>query len=184
MASLQEAVSERRHYLDTQPKRLPLAEIREAYVRANRRLLILDYDGTLIPLSKQAKQAAPPPVVIDLLTALAAGPRNCVALMSGRPAEHVDRWFGSIGGIWLVAEDGAELRPPLSSSWEPLRSPVPTDWKSTVMPASCNEAKNRSPQRKTLLRRILQCRAFMRSCRSSTSRVSARFTVEAVPSSS
>jgi trehalose 6-phosphate synthase/phosphatase len=134
LASLQEAASERRHYLDTQPKRLPLAEIREAYVRANRRLLILDYDGTLIPLAKQAKQGAPPPVVIGLLTALAAGPRNCVALMSGRPAEHVDRWFGSIGGIWLVAEDGAELRPPLSSSWEPLRSPVPTDWKSTVMP--------------------------------------------------
>jgi trehalose 6-phosphate synthase/phosphatase len=132
--SLQEAVSERGRYIDTQPKRLPTADIHEAYMIASRRLVVLDYEGTLIPLAKQSKQAAPPPVVIRLLTALAAEPKNCVALMSGRPTEDLDRWFGSIEGIWLVAEHGAELKPPLPSPWEPLRSPVPTDWKSTVMP--------------------------------------------------
>jgi trehalose 6-phosphate synthase/phosphatase len=132
--SLQEAVSERGRYIGTQPKRLPAAEIREAYMRASRRLLILDYDGTLVPFAKQPKQAAPPAVVINLLTALAAQSRNCVALMSGRPAEDLDRWFGAIKGIWLAAEHGAELKPPPPSSWDPLRSPVPTDWKSTVMP--------------------------------------------------
>ncbi len=36
--------------------------------------------------------------------------------------------------MWRVAEHGAELKPPLSSSWEPLRSQVPTNWKSTVIP--------------------------------------------------
>jgi len=33
-----------------------------------------------------------------------------------------------------VAEHGAELKPPRSDSWEPLRPQVSTDWKSTVMP--------------------------------------------------
>jgi trehalose 6-phosphate synthase/phosphatase len=134
LASLQEAVSARGRYIDTQPKRLRPAEVHEAYMRASRRLLILDYDGTLVPFAKQPQQAAPPPAVVRLLTALAAEPRNCVALTSGRPAEDLDRWFGAIEGMWLVAEHGAELKPPLASTWEPLRSPVPSDWKSTVMP--------------------------------------------------
>src|SRR5207237_5147505 len=72
--------------------------------------------------------------VLSLLTALARESKNCVALMSGRPAEDLDRWFGAIGSMWLVAEHGAELKPP-GSSWEPLRSPVHTDWKFTVMPS-------------------------------------------------
>jgi len=56
-----------------------------------------------------------------------------VALVSGRSAKDLDRWFGRIDDLWLVAEHGSELKPP-KSSWEPLRSPVPTAWKATVMP--------------------------------------------------
>src|SRR6266566_5210204 len=133
LTSLQEAVSERGRYVDTQPKWLRPAEAQQAYRSAKRRLLALAYDGTIAPFTKHPQQAAPPPSVLSLLTALARESKNCVALMSGRPAEDLDRWFGAIGSMWLVAEHGAELKPP-GSSWEPLRSPVPTDWKSTVMP--------------------------------------------------
>src|SRR5258707_11107182 len=54
--------------------------------------------------------------------------------MSGRSAENLERWFGNIRGIWLVAEHGAELKAPSASEWEPLRSQVPTEWKATVLP--------------------------------------------------
>lgn len=134
LASLEEAVSARGHYIDTQPKRLRASEIRDAYMRASRRLVILDYDGTLTPFAKQPWQAAPSPVVLRLLSTLASEPRNCVALMSGRTAENLDRWFGAVEDLWLIAEHGAELKPPLAMAWESLRSPVSTDWKSTVMP--------------------------------------------------
>jgi trehalose 6-phosphate synthase/phosphatase len=103
-------------------------------MRASQRLLILDYDGTLSPFAKQPWQGAPSPVVLSLLSVLAADPRNCVALTSGRTAEHMDRWFGAVEGLWLIAEHGAELKPRLASAWEHLRSPVSTDWKSPVMP--------------------------------------------------
>jgi len=103
-------------------------------MRARRRLLILDYDGTLVPLSDQPQHATPPSAVIRLLTALAGDPNNCGALTSGKQAETVDLRFGAVEGMWRVAEHGAELKPPLSSSWEPLRSQVPTNWKSTVIP--------------------------------------------------
>ena len=134
LASLEEAVSTRGRYIDRQPKRLPASEVHEAYKLASRRLLMLDYDGTLVPFAKQPWQAAPSPVILRLLSVLSAEPRNCVALTSGRTAADLDRWFGAIEGMWLVAEHGAELKPPLASAWESLRSPVSSDWKSTVMP--------------------------------------------------
>jgi trehalose 6-phosphate synthase/phosphatase len=134
LTSLEEAVSARGRYADTQPKRLRSAEIRQAYIQARRRLLILDYDGTLVPFANYPEQAAPPPVLIRLLTALVTDSNNCVALVSGRQMENLDRWFGAIEGMWLVAEHGAELKPPGSNSWEPLRAQAPTEWKSTVMP--------------------------------------------------
>ena len=134
LSSLEEAVSERGRYVDTQPRRLRIAEIHDAYMRARHRVLIVDYDGTLVPLAKRPQQAAPPTRVLDLLSALVADPRNCLTLISGRSSENLDRWFGSVHGLWLAAEHGAEIKAPSTDAWEPLRPQVPSDWKSTVMP--------------------------------------------------
>jgi trehalose 6-phosphate synthase/phosphatase len=134
LGALQEAASDRGRYIDTQPKRLRPTEVRDAYARASRRALLLDYDGTLVPFARQPQQAAPPARILDLLSGLASEPKNCLALLSGRSAENLDRWFGMIRGIWLVAEHGAELKPPSATAWESLRPQVPTEWKSTIMP--------------------------------------------------
>jgi trehalose 6-phosphate synthase/phosphatase len=134
LAALQEAVLERGRSIDTEPQRLRPSEIRDAYVRANHRMLVLDYDGTLVPFSRWPQQAVPPAAVLDLLNALAAEPKNLVALVSGRSAENLESWFGKVQGLWLVAEHGAESKPPSASAWESLRPQAQTDWKSTVMP--------------------------------------------------
>ena len=47
LSSLEEAVSERGRYIDTLPQPLRMTEVRDAYLRASRRILILDHDGTL-----------------------------------------------------------------------------------------------------------------------------------------
>ncbi|MDP9159564.1 MAG: trehalose-phosphatase, partial [Acidobacteriota bacterium] len=133
LASLQEAVVARGAYRSTQPKRLQTAAIRDAYRSASRRLLILDYDGTLVPFAKRPWLAAPPSDLLRLLTTLAAESRNCVALISGRTAEDLDSWFGAIRGLWLMAEHGAEFKVPIQSSWQPSRLQPPTDWKSNVL---------------------------------------------------
>jgi trehalose 6-phosphate synthase/phosphatase len=134
LASLEGAVSNRGHYIDTQPKKLRPGEIRDAYLQAARRLVVLDYDGTLVPFAKQPQQAVPPQAVLDLLTALASDPKNRVALVSGRSAENLDRWFGKVPQLSLVAEHGAEIKTQSASTWESLRRRAPTDWKPTVMP--------------------------------------------------
>jgi len=134
LASLEDAVSNRGRYIDTQPKKLQPGEIRDAYLKAARRLVVLDYDGTLVPFAKQPQEAVPSQAVLDLLTALASDPKNRVALISGRSAENLARWFGTVPQLCLVAEHGAELKIQSDSKWESLRRQAPTDWKPTVMP--------------------------------------------------
>ncbi len=156
LSLLQEAVAARGLFADTQPQRLNFMEIDEAYARASRRLLMLDYDGTLVPFVNHPQAAVPPLEVIRLLTDLAADPRNCVAVTSGRSAGDLDRWLGGIEGLWLVAEHGAEFKTPATyreqhpgalngnghhagksangDAWQLLRPQSSTDWKATVMP--------------------------------------------------
>jgi trehalose 6-phosphate synthase/phosphatase len=134
LAALQEAVSERGRYADTQPQRLRPSKIHDAYVHADRRLLIFDYDGTLVPFARRPQQAVPPIPVLDLLNAIAADSKNRVVLVSGRTAENLDRWFGMVQGLWLVAEHGAELKDPSAPTWEALRTQSISNWKATVTP--------------------------------------------------
>ena len=134
LAALEDAVSERGHFIDTQPERLRSNEIRNAYLEAKCRLLVLDYDGTLVPFAKRPQQAAPSAAVIDLLGALASQRSNRLALISGRSAQNLEGWFGHISELWLVAEHGAEIKASSSSEWESLRPQPPTEWKATVMP--------------------------------------------------
>jgi trehalose 6-phosphate synthase/phosphatase len=134
MELLEESASARGRGADAQPKRLATTEIREAYAHASRRLLILDYDGTLVPFADIPQRAVPPPDLIRLLTTLASERQNTVALVSGRRGHDLDRWFGAIKNLWLIAEHGAELKPPDSQLWEPLRPESSPHWKSTVTP--------------------------------------------------
>jgi len=106
----------------------------EAYRQAKRRLLILDYDGTLVPYTSLPLQAIPPLDLIALLGRLCADPANCVALISGRRSDDLGRWFGGVAGLVLAAEHGAKLRQPGCHDWTLLRPEPSADWKNTVKP--------------------------------------------------
>jgi len=134
LTALEDAVASRGHYADTQPKRLQMAEVQQAYARARQRLIILDYDGTLVPHINSPQRAVPPRAVIRLLETLVADAHNVVAIASGRPAKDLDRWFGGINGIWLFGEHGAEARDPQTGLWEALRPEASLEWKATVLP--------------------------------------------------
>lgn len=83
-----------------------LKQIRELYERGKKRLLILDYDGTLVPIMKLPELAIPEDRLIQTLKALASNKRNTVVICSGRDADFLDKWFGEIG-VNLAAEHGA-----------------------------------------------------------------------------
>jgi trehalose 6-phosphate synthase len=72
--------------------------------------LLLDFDGTLVPLAPRPELAQPEPALVRLLEALAASPGLTVAVVSGRGRPDLERWFGASPSLWLAAEHGAFLR--------------------------------------------------------------------------
>lgn len=82
-----------------------VSEIRESYVNASKRLIILDYDGTLSPFYKDPTEAYPRNELLDLLDTLSNDPLNKVIINSGRNSETLDKWFGKLN-IGLAAEHG------------------------------------------------------------------------------
>ncbi|MDT8322740.1 MAG: trehalose-phosphatase [Bacteroidota bacterium] len=71
----------------------PAAFLREMR-RSERRLLMLDYDGTLAPFVAERDRALPWPGVRALLTTLSADARNRVVIISGRAVEDLRPLLG------------------------------------------------------------------------------------------
>lgn len=72
-------------------------------------VLLLDYDGTLVPLAKTPELAAPDARIVELLGSLARRPRTETHLVSGRSRDDIERWFGGTG-VGLHAEHGGLSR--------------------------------------------------------------------------
>ncbi len=129
---LEESVAQSRSLAVRLLGRADQTKIAEAYGKARRRLLLLDYDGTLVPFLPDPSRAVPSPKALALLKALCASPSNRVVLMSGRRKDDLSVWFD---GLWmtLVAEHGAWVRLPDRGTWEPTTT-LDTRWKDRVRP--------------------------------------------------
>jgi trehalose 6-phosphate synthase/phosphatase len=97
---------------------------------AERLLLLLDYDGTLVPFARSPDLAAPDAELRDLLRTLAARPGAAVHILSGRARETLDRWLGDLP-IGLHAEHGLWSRMGASATWSRMDSCV-DGWQSDV----------------------------------------------------
>ncbi|OAQ30508.1 glycosyltransferase family 20 protein [Linnemannia elongata AG-77] len=105
---------------------------------AKRRLLLLDYDGTLLPyerpLSVRAKGKTTNEEMLKIIKQLAADPRNAVYIMSGRTRQSLENIFGSIDSIGLCAEGGCFLKPAGKSTWEnQFQEGTDMQWRKKVM---------------------------------------------------
>jgi len=88
-----------------------------AYRRAERRVLLLDYDGTLTSAEKTAHKSrlmGPSSKVKRLLRDLSRDPENVVFIMSGRTRSTLTEWFPvrDFPELGLAAEKGLFLRWP------------------------------------------------------------------------
>jgi trehalose 6-phosphate synthase/phosphatase len=102
------------------------------YTQASKRLLFLDYDGSLVPFTADYKSADPPKSLTDLLGDLGGNRHNDVVLISGRSAAELGEWFGDLP-VNLVAEHGAAVKKAGRKTWTTLES-VDTEWKKSVLP--------------------------------------------------
>lgn len=71
------------------------------YNKSMRRLILLDYDGTLSPIAKTPNAAYPLPETIKAIKKLVSDPLNLVFIISGRDQACLDDWLGEINGLGL-----------------------------------------------------------------------------------
>jgi trehalose 6-phosphate synthase/phosphatase len=103
----------------------------QQYRSAQRRSLLLDYDGTLVPFALEPKLAQPDNELLELLKAICTDPANEVTIISGRPRRVLEEWFGHLP-ISLIAEHGVWLRHN-GKEWRILKA-MTADWKDRVRP--------------------------------------------------
>ena len=106
-------------------------ELVSDYLKSSRRLILLDYDGTLVPFSAKPWLAKPSDEVIAVLRDLAENPKNEAVLISGREKANMEQWFGSLN-IGLVAEHGMWVRD-RHGDWERI-STLTNEWTEEVRP--------------------------------------------------
>jgi trehalose 6-phosphate synthase/phosphatase len=96
-----------------------------------KRLLFLDYDGTLVSFKDRPENAGPDDEILTLLQALANDPRNCLVVISGRDKKTLNSWLGHLD-ITLIAEHGAWIKEK-GSDWQCVE-PSHYDWKEAIRP--------------------------------------------------
>ncbi|EEC84489.1 hypothetical protein OsI_31155 [Oryza sativa Indica Group] len=100
--------------------------------RTNRRLIFMDYDGTLVPQSSVNK--VPSAEVISILTSLCNDPKNCVFIVSGRDRTTLSEWFASCDKLGIAAEHGYFIRWNKEGEWETSSSAQDCEWKNITEP--------------------------------------------------
>ena len=97
----------------------PPQEIEAALARAREArplVLLLDYDGTLVPFTGVPRDAEPDADLLALLAALAARPATDVHIVSGRSRPQLDEWLGRLP-VALHAEHGLWSRAAGAARW-------------------------------------------------------------------
>jgi len=103
-----------------------------SYRTAQRRLLLLDYDGTLVPFSKQPEAAVPGTDLLAALKRIGADSKTDLVVVSGRPRSVLEKWFAGLP-LSLIAEHGAWIRRAEDTPWR-LIKPLRADWKEHLLP--------------------------------------------------
>ncbi|KAK2932105.1 HAD-superfamily hydrolase, subfamily IIB [Fusarium oxysporum f. sp. vasinfectum] len=130
-------VYEEQHKRDqTSVPRLSIPALSNKYLKAERRLFIIDYEGTLVAWGP-VNQIIPisPQRTLDVLNDLLLDERNTVYVMSGRRPEELDRVFRRVPNLGLIAENGCFLKVHGSDSWTEMADLEHVkDWKESVRP--------------------------------------------------
>lgn len=108
-----------------------MKRLKQDFMKAKRRLILLDYDGTLVPLVRHPQMAAPSEDLRIFLRLLAKGPGTDVVLISGRNRNELSSWFGGLD-IGLVAEHGVWIKEK-GDEWRMLK-PLSNEWKPKILP--------------------------------------------------
>ncbi|THH12060.1 hypothetical protein EW145_g216 [Phellinidium pouzarii] len=107
-------------------------KLHSMYIKAQRRLFLFDYDGTLTPIVKTPSMAVPSPEALEALEKLSADPRNVVYIISGRDSAFLEQHLGHVARMGMSAEHGGFMRAPGEEKWSNLTESLDMSWMSEV----------------------------------------------------
>ncbi len=101
-------------------------ELFKAYQGAKERLLLFDYDGTLVSFAQTPGEAKPDDDLLKLLKRFSQDLKNEVVVISGRDKGFLDHWFGKLNialvaehGVWIKEKEGKWQMPKrLTDNWK------------------------------------------------------------------
>jgi len=107
-----------------------MKDIIEKYTKSANRLLLLDYDGTLVNFSSIPINAIPSVELIEILNRLESNLNTKVIIISGRTYQDMEKLLGGLP-IALIAEHGAMYK--TAGKWN-KKVNVSDLWKKAVLP--------------------------------------------------
>jgi trehalose 6-phosphate synthase/phosphatase len=110
--------------------RVDIPLIVNAYRRAEKRILFLDYDGTLVPFCDVPGESVMGEDVRRIIKGLTRDRKNTIFIISGRDRKFLSERFRGIS-IGLIAEHGYLVKVP-GGKWQEA-NPADHGWKGTVM---------------------------------------------------
>lgn len=116
-------------------------QIVQQFKQAQRRILFLDYDGTLMPLASNPMNANPTPALKRLLLEISTVESTEIVIISGRNYKVLNEWLGDLP-IHLVAEHGASFKLK-NQNWQHENN-IDSSWK-TLIRSTFELYKGRSP---------------------------------------
>jgi trehalose 6-phosphate synthase/phosphatase len=119
----------------------PPLDVTQRAREAARLVVILDYDGTLVPIAPLPELAEPDEELLELLRGLAARPSTRVHVATGRRREDLESFLGSLP-IELHAEHGYTSRGP-DGAWTCVPLPEPL-WMPAIL-AILDETTEHTP---------------------------------------
>jgi trehalose 6-phosphate synthase/phosphatase len=105
-------------------------ELENKYRNAGKKMILLDYDGTLVDYKPKPEQAIPSDYLLRILEKLAAKPDTEMIIISGRDHDDIETLLGSLP-VDIIAGHGAMMKE--SGVWKPQVS-EDVRWKEAIRP--------------------------------------------------
>ena len=105
----------------------------EKYKSSSKRIIFLDYDGTLTGFHKDPQMAMPDEELYSIMGDLTSDENNTVVVISGRDKETLSKWFNRYyKRLAFIAEHGVWNKNP-GSEWK-MNSQIEKEWMDIIEP--------------------------------------------------
>ncbi len=106
------------------------------YQNSKRRIIFLDYDGTLTGFHKDPQMAMPDDELYSIIKKLTSDTKNTVVIISGRDKETLSKWFDNFSKLAFIAEHGVWNKNP-DTEWK-MSGQIEKEWMEIIEPVLQN----------------------------------------------